>query len=88
MNYDFDGLAKRFSRRLLLSEEVLFWEGDTSGDGVILVKGELELTRYHDNVIAGKILLEEGEVVGVWKILFNNETRYFTATATKKPPLV
>ena len=72
MNYDFDGLAKRFSRRLLLSEEVLFWEGDTSGDGVILEKGELELTRYHDNVIAWKILLEEVEVVGVWKTLFNN----------------
>ena len=72
MNYDFDGLAKRFSRHLLLSEEVLFREGDTSGDGVILEKGELELTRYHDNVIAWKILLEEVEVVGVWKTLFNN----------------
>ena len=88
MKYNFDGLAKKFSRCFLLSGDVLFREGDTSGDGFIVEDGELELTRHHDNVIERTALLQEGEVVGVWKILFNNETRYFTATATKKPPLV
>ena len=88
MNYDFDGLAKKFSRRFLLSGDILFREGDTNGDGFIVEKGELELTRYHDNVIERTALLEEGEVVGVWKILFNNETRYFTATATKETTVI
>ena len=57
MNYDFDGSVKKFSRRFLLSGDVLFWKGDTNGDGFILEKGELELTRYHDNVIEWTALL-------------------------------
>ena len=85
MNHDLEGLAKKFFCCFLLSGDVLFREGDAIGYGFILRQGRLELTRRHDDVIERTALLQEGEAVSIWKILFNNKNRFFTATATKKP---
>ena len=68
MKYDFDSLARKFSRRFLKVGDVLFREGDTNGDGFIIETGELVLTRQHQDIVETAALLNEGEVVGVWKI--------------------
>ena len=84
MNYDFDKLAANFSRRFLEAGDVLFREGDTNGDGFIVETGELELVRNEGDTKIRTAVLGEGEVLGVWKILFANDVRYFTAKATIK----
>ena len=88
MKYDFNSLAKKFSRRFLKAGDVLFREGDTNGDGFIIETGELELTKRHQDIVERAALLNEGEVVGVWKTLFNNDTRFFTATANQDTSVI
>ena len=88
MKYDFDSLARKFSRRFLKVGDVLFREGDTNGDGFIIETGELVLTRQHQDIVERAALLNEGEVVGVWKILFNNESRFFTAVANRDTSVI
>ena len=72
MNYDFEKLAANFSRRFLKAGDVLFREGDTNGDGYIIETGELELIRNEGDTKIRTAVLGEGEVLGVWKILFAN----------------
>ena len=81
MNYDFEKLAANFSRRLLKAGDVLFREGDTNGDGYIIETGELELIRNEGDTKIRTAVLDEGEILGVWKISFANNARYFTAKA-------
>ena len=88
MNYDFDKLAVYFSRRFLKAGDVLFREGDTNGDGYIVETGELELTRNEGDTKIRTAVLGQGEVLGVWKILFANDKRYFTAKATIKTTVI
>ena len=88
MDYDFENLAVNFSRRFLKAGDVLFREGDTNGDGYIVEVGELELIRNEGDTKARTAVLGEGEVLGVWKILFANDARYFTAKATIKTTVI
>ena len=88
MDYDFDKLAANFSRRFLKVGDVLFREGDTNGDGYIIETGELELIRNEGDTKIRTAVLGEGEVLGVWKILFANNERYFTAKATVKTAVI
>ena len=88
MDYDFDKLAANFSRRFLKAGDVLFREGDTNGDGYIIETGELELIRNEGDTKIRTAVLGEGEVLGVWKILFANNERYFTAKATVKTAVI
>ena len=68
--------------------DVLFREGDTNGDGYIIETGELELIRNEGDTKIRTAVLGEGEVLGVWKILFANHERYFTAKATIKTAVI
>ena len=88
MDYDFEKLAVNFSRRFLKAGDVLFREGDTNGDGYIVEVGELELIRNEGDTKVRTAVLGEGEVLGVWKILFANDARYFTAKATIKTTVI
>lgn len=88
MDYDFEKLAVNFSRRFLKAGDVLFREGDTNGDGYIVEVGELELIRNEGDTKERTAVLGEGEVLGVWKILFANDARYFTAKATIKTTVI
>ena len=88
MDYDFDKLAANFSRRFLKAGDVLFREGGTDGDGYIIETGELQLIRNERDTKIRRAVLGEGEVLGVWKILFANNERYFTAKATVKTAVI
>lgn len=88
MKYAYEDLAKKFSRRFLNAGDVLFSEGDKKGDGYIIEMGELELVKSHGGIEERTAILNEGEVLGVWKILFDNESRYFTARATVKTAVI
>ena len=88
MDYDFEKLATNFSRRFLKDGDVLFREGDTNGDGYIIETGELELLRNEGDTKIRTAVLGEGEVLGVWKILFANNERYFAAKATVKTAVI
>ena len=88
MDYHFEKLAVNFSRRFLKAGDVLFREGDTNGDGYIVEVGELELIRNEGDTKVRTAVLGEGEVLGVWKILFANDARYFTAKATIKTTVI
>lgn len=88
MEYDFEFLAKQFSRRHLNAGDILFREGDTNGDGYIIELGQLELTKEMKGVKERAAVLGSGEVLGVWKILFDNKSRSFTAKALVKTHVI
>ena len=73
-------LSKMFSSRTLEKNDVLFREGDTLGDAYIIKFGEIEL-RKHKNFVE---LVTEGEIVGIFNVLFDNKVRMFTAVALTK----
>ena len=77
--YGFD-LDQSFSSRVLQKRDVLFREGDTLGDGYIISYGQISLERNNTNVE----MLEQGEVLGVFNVFFDNKVRFFTAIATIK----
>ncbi|MDA9246079.1 cyclic nucleotide-binding domain-containing protein [Rhodobacteraceae bacterium] len=73
-------LQQKFSRKTLDKGETLFNEGEVGGQGFIIEVGEISL--YKDNKKTA--VLGEGEVVGVWKVLLDQDARFFTAKATIK----
>ena len=77
--YGFD-LDKSFSSRVLKKRDVLFREGDTLGDGYIISYGQISLERNNTKVE----ILNQGEVLGVFNVFFDNKVRFFTAIATTK----
>ena len=44
MKFDFESLERKFSSRKLLKGDVLFREGDTNGDGFIILYGQIEIS--------------------------------------------
>ena len=63
---------------------LLFRAGDESSDGYVLSMGEIQLSRRLGQSDAMQIhVVREGEVFGVWKALYQNKKRNFTATASK-----
>ena len=77
--YGFD-LDQSFSSRVLQKRDVLFREGDTLGDGYIISYGQISLERNNTKVE----ILNQGEVLGVFNVFFDNKVRFFTAIATIK----
>ena len=73
-------LQQKFSRKTLDKGETLFNEGEVGGQGFIIEVGEISL--YKDDKKTA--VLGEGEVVGVWKVLLDQDERFFTAKATIK----
>jgi len=73
-------LEEKFSRKNLEKGDTLFKEGDKNGEGYIIEVGELVL--YKDN--KKNTVLGAGEVAGVWKVLLDQEERFFTAKANIK----
>ena len=82
MNETYHGfdLDKGFSSRVLQKRDVLFREGDTLGDGYIINYGQISLERNNTKVE----ILNQGEVLGVFNVFFDNKVRFFTAIATIK----
>ena len=73
-------LENKFTRKFLEKEEILFAEGDKTGEGYIIEVGEINLYKKNKKVTS----LGAGEVLGVWKILLNQNERYFTAKTNIK----
>ena len=77
-------LQKTLRHVSLAKDEILFRAGDESSDGYVLLIGEVQLSRRLGQSDAMQIhMVREGEVFGVWKALYQNKKRNFTATASK-----
>lgn len=63
---------------------VLFRQGDTDGDGFIMQLGRVELSREVGEAVQSGIFIEQGQIFGVYKTLFENEQRYFSCTVAEK----
>ena len=58
--------------------------GDESSDSDVLSMGEIQLSQRLGQSDAMQIhMVREGEVFGVWKALYKNNNRNFTAIASK-----
>ena len=73
-------LENKFIREVLEKDEILFEEGDKTGKGYIIEVGEISLYKKNKKVTS----LGAGEVLGVWKILLNQNERFFTAKTNIK----
>ena len=77
-------LQKTLRHVSLAKDEILFRAGDESSDGYVLSMGEIQLSRRLGQADAMQIhMVREGEVFGVWKALYHNKKRNFTAIASK-----
>ena len=45
-------------------------------------------SHVYNRALLASIIANEGEVVGVWKILFNNDSRFFTAVANRDTSVI
>ena len=79
-----EDLRKVFKSKILEKNEVLFKEGDIDGQGYIIESGKISLIKKNIRVE----ILGPGEVLGVWKVLFENEERFFTASAEEKTSVI
>ena len=77
-------LAKVFPTETLEAGTILFEQGDTDGDGYIVQQGRVELSRMIGGAMQRGIFVEAGQIFGVYKTLFENDMRYFTATVVQK----
>ena len=80
------GLTKKFKSIVLSDGDILFSQGDKSGDGYIIEYGNIKLTKNYET--SRFPILGSGEIFGVWKVLFENEERFFTATAITNTRLI
>jgi len=76
----FKDLNKNFKSIVLRDGDILFSQGDKTGDGYIIQYGNIQL-KTRDKMPSKLPVLGPGEIFGVWKVLFENEERFFTATA-------
>ena len=81
---DVSDLANVFPTQTHEVGAVLFRQGDTDGDGFIMQLGRVELSRQIGDVTQSGLFIEQGQIFGVYKTLFENERRYFTCTVTQK----
>ncbi|MDA9171200.1 cyclic nucleotide-binding domain-containing protein [Alphaproteobacteria bacterium] len=75
-----NNFKKNFLTKNLVKNEILFREDDALGDGYIIDYGEITLKRNNKIVET----LGEGEVLGIFNLFFDNNNRFFTATANVK----
>ena len=71
---------ENFLTKQLVKNENLFREDDLLGDGYIIDYGEITLKRNNKIVET----LGEGEILGIFNLFFENNNRFFTATANVK----
>ena len=84
---DFKNLNKNLESINLKDGEVVYSQGEKSGDGYIIQFGNIQLK--HTEIMPPKYpVLGPGEVFGVWKVLFEDEERFFTATAIGNTHLI
>jgi len=79
-----EDLAKVFPTETMEPGTVLFEQGGTDGDGFIVQVGRVELSRKVGDAVQRGIFVEAGEILGVYKTLFENDQRYFTGTVVEK----
>ena len=79
-----EDLRKVFKSKILEKNEILFKEGDVDGQGYIIESSKISLIKKNIRVE----ILGPGEVLGVWKVLFENEERFFTASAEEKTSVI
>ena len=79
-----EDLRKFFKSKILEKNEILFKEGDVDGQGYIIESSKISLIKKNIRVE----ILGPGEVLGVWKVLFENEERFFTASAEEKTSVI
>ena len=77
-------LANVFQTETMEAGTVLFEQGGTDGDGFIVQVGKVELSREVGGSIQRGIFVGAGEILGVYKTLFENDARYFTGTVVEK----
>ena len=83
----FKDLNKKFKSIVLRDGDILFSQGDKTGDGYIIQYGNIQL-KTSDKMPSKLPVLGTGEIFGVWKVLFENEERFFTATAITNTRLI
>ena len=77
-------LANVFPTETMEVGTVLFEQGGTDGDGFIVQVGKVELSREVGGSVQRGIFVGAGEILGVYKTLFENDARYFTGTVVEK----
>ena len=77
-------LANVFPTETMDPGTVLFEQGSTDGDGFIVQLGRVELSRQVGGSIQRGIFVGAGEILGVYKTLFENDARYLTGTVVEK----
>ena len=77
-------LANVFPTETMEAGTVLFEQGGTDGDGFIVQVGKVELSREVGGSVQRGIFVGNGEILGVYKTLFENDARYFTGTGVEK----
>ena len=77
-------LANVFPTETMEAVTVLFEQGGTDGDGFIVQFGKVELSRELGGSVQRGIFVGAGEILGVYKTLFENDARYFTGTVVEK----
>ena len=77
-------LANVFPTETMEAGTVLFEQGGTDGDGFIVQVGKVELSREVGGLVQRVIFVGAGEILGVYKTLFENDARYFTGTVVEK----
>ena len=81
MTFDLSKLESKFEIFSFNKGHVLFKQGDKNSDGFILKSGVVGLTREVEGTIVHAAKINAGEVMGVWKCLFDLPERTFTATS-------
>jgi len=69
----FKDLNKNFKSIVLRDGDILFSQGDKTGDGYIIQYGNIQL-KTRDKMPSKLPVLGPGEIFGVWKVLFENAT--------------
>ena len=77
-------LANVFPTKTMEAGTVLFEQSGTDGDGLIVQVGKVEMSRKVGGSVQRGIFVGAGEILGVYKTLFENDARYFTGTVVEK----
>ena len=77
-------LANVFPTETMEAGTVLFEQSGTGGDGLIVQVGKVELSREVGGLVQRGIFVGAGEILRVYKTLFENDARYFTETVVEK----
>ena len=77
-------LATVFPNETMEAGTVLVEQRGTDVDGFIVQVGKVELSREVGGSVQRGIFVGAGEILGVYKTLFENDASYFTGTIAEK----